>query len=67
MEARFYLQCNLLYFFATALIYTALQGYFTSPGYPNDYSDNDDALKMKSGKAPDLQLCKRESSGHFYV
>ena len=40
MEARVYLQCNLLSFFATALMYTALQGNFTSTGYPNNYPIN---------------------------
>ena len=35
-----YLQCNFLSLFATALWYTALQGNFTSPGYPNNYPDN---------------------------
>ena len=40
MEANFYPECNLISLFATALRYTAIQGNFTSPGYPNNYPDN---------------------------
>ena len=37
---EFYLLYNTFYFFATEKKYSALQGNFTSPGYPNNYPDN---------------------------
>ena len=36
----FYLLYNTFYFFATEKKYSALQGNFASPGYPNNYPEN---------------------------